>query len=302
MNYEEAEKGFVRAGEILAKALTKAPEFVHEGASVMEICERMDALVSIHGCQPAFPTNVSVNSVAAHDTASLADPPTTIPKRAVVKVDAGSHFNGYVTDSAITISFNEDAAPIVEASRTSLELALSKVRLGMPVGELGSVIEEKIRSYKVNPIVDLTGHTIERYNLHAGVNVPNVSNRIGYKLNPGVAIAIEPFATFGTGEIKDSDDGKIYRGLRKVRSPIRFDQRIMEYALDERKGLPFSDRWLRSIGPRDAVLSSIRRLVRFGGLYEYKVLLEKSGGLVAQFEHTLFMSTDGPLVVTAREV
>ncbi|MEM3671301.1 MAG: type II methionyl aminopeptidase [Thermoprotei archaeon] len=301
MSYEEAEKGFLRAGEVLAKALSRAEEIVYEGALIQDICTKMEDMLRVHGCEPAFPTNVSVNSVAAHDTASLSDPPTEIVRGAVVKLDAGAHYNGYVTDSAVTVSFNKSAQPIVDASRESLNLAISKVKPGMAVGELGAVIEGKIRSYGVNPIYDLTGHTIERYNLHAGVNVPNVSNKIGFKLVPGVAIAIEPFSTFGTGEICDAEVGKIYRGIRKIRSPIRFDQRILEYALGERKGLPFTDRWLASSGKKEEVVSSVRRLVRFGGLYEYKVLLEKSGGLVAQFEHTIFMSRDGPIVVTQRE-
>jgi methionyl aminopeptidase len=65
--------------------------------------------------------------------------------------------------------------------------------------------------------------------------------------------------------------------------------------------MPFTDRWLVSFASKEEVYNSIIRLVRAGGIYEYKVLLEKSGGLVAQFEHTIFMSNDGPVVTTKRE-
>jgi len=274
---------------------------VHEGMPVLELCERLENETRVHGCEPAFPVNVSINSVAAHYTSSLSDEPEVIEKGSVVKVDAGAHYMGYVTDSALTISFNPAAEPIVKASRDALNSAISHIKLGMPVGELGAVIENTIRSYGVKPIVDLTGHTIERFVLHAGVNVPNVANRTSYKLTQGVAIAIEPFATFGVGEIKEDSVGKIFRGIRKVRSPIKFDQRVLEYAVQERKGLPFTDRWLKNFAPKDDVVSSLKRLVRFGGIHEYKVLLERSDALVAQFEHTIFMSSDGPIVVTKRE-
>jgi methionyl aminopeptidase len=301
MSYEEKEKGFLLSGSVLSKALLKAEEIVHEGMPVLELCERLENETRVHGCEPAFPVNVSINSVAAHYTSSLSDEPEVIEKGSVVKVDAGAHYMGYVTDSALTISFNPAAEPIVKASRDALNSAISHIKLGMPVGELGAVIENTIRSYGVKPIVDLTGHTIERFVLHAGVNVPNVANRTSYKLTQGVAIAIEPFATFGVGEIKEDSVGKIFRGIRKVRSPIKFDQRVLEYAVQERKGLPFTDRWLKNFAPKDDVVSSLKRLVRFGGIHEYKVLLERSDALVAQFEHTIFMSSDGPIVVTKRE-
>lgn len=298
---DEAERGFIIAGSVTAKALTKAQEIVHEGMPLIELCERLEAELRAHGCEPAFPVNVSIDSVAAHYTPSSTDTGAVIPKRCVVKIDVGAHYEGYIADSAITVSFNPDAQRIVDASRESLREALSHIRRDMKLGELGGIIEAKIRSYGVNPIVDLTGHTIERYNLHAGVSVPNVANGLSYRFTPGVAVAIEPFTTFGVGKIKEDVVGKIFRGLRRVRTPTRLDEKILEYALNVRKGLPFTDRWLVNIASKEEVKNSLARLVRAGGIYEYKVLLEKSGGLVAQFEHTVLMTDDGPIVTTKRE-
>ncbi|MEM0321803.1 MAG: type II methionyl aminopeptidase, partial [Thermoprotei archaeon] len=242
-----------------------------------------------------------VDSVAAHYTPSSMDVDSVIPKRGVVKIDAGAHYMGYIADSAITVSFNPEADRILRASRESLLEALSHIRKDMKLGELGGIIEAKIRSYGVNPIVDLTGHTIRQYELHAGVSVPNVANGISFRFTSGVAIAIEPFTTYGVGKIKEDSVGKIFRGLRKVRTPTRLDEKILEYALTVRRGMPFTDRWLTSLASKEEVYNSIIRLVRAGGIYEYKVLLEKSGGLVAQFEHTIFMSNNGPVVTTKRE-
>ncbi|PSN84355.1 type II methionyl aminopeptidase [Candidatus Marsarchaeota G1 archaeon OSP_B] len=301
VDLSQIEKELLTAGRAASKALIKAQEIVHEGMPLLELVEKVEAEIKACGCEPSFPLNVSINHIAAHDTVSLLDPPQTIPKFAVVKIDAGAHHNGYISDTAITVSFNREAEKIVEASRKALENAISNLKVNMTVSQLSAHIESTIRSYSVNPIYDLTGHTIERYNLHAGVSIPNVSNRLGFKLSPGVVFAIEPFTTTGSGEIAEDTTGKIFRGIKRVRSPIRFDERVMDYALRERKGLPFSDRWLSNIGQAQEVASSIRRLVRFGALYEYKVLLERSKGLVAQFEHTIFMSHDGPIVTTLRE-
>jgi methionyl aminopeptidase len=296
----ESENGFRLAGAVTAKALTKAVELVHEGMPVMELCDKVEAELRSQGCEPAFPLNVSINSVAAHYTPSSNDVDVVIPKLGVVKIDAGAHYNGYIADSAVTVSFNPEADKLVEASRESLRAALTHIKRDMRLGDLGAVIESKIRSYGVNPIVDLTGHTIEQYELHAGVSVPNVANGVGYRFSAGVVVAIEPFTTFGVGKIKEDSVGKIFRGVRKVRTPTRLDEKILEYALN-RRGLPFTDRWLANLASREEVQNSISRLVRAGGIYEYKVLLEKSGALVAQFEHTVFMTSNGPVVTTKRE-
>ncbi|PSN96231.1 type II methionyl aminopeptidase [Candidatus Marsarchaeota G2 archaeon ECH_B_2] len=301
MSFEESENGFRIAGSVTAKALVKAQEMVHEGMPLSELCEKVEAELRVQGCEPAFPLNVSIDSVAAHYTPSSMDTDSVIPKSSVVKIDAGAHYKGYIADSAVTVSFNPDAERIVRASRESLLEALSHIRRDIRLGDLGGLIEAKIRSYGVNPIVDLTGHTIRRYELHAGVSVPNVANGVSFRFTPGVAVAIEPFTTYGVGKIKEDSVGKIFRGLRRVRTPTRLDERILEYALGTRKGMPFTDRWLVSFASKEEVYNSIIRLVRAGGIYEYKVLLEKSGGLVAQFEHTIFMSNDGPVVTTKRE-
>jgi methionyl aminopeptidase len=300
-DHEDSKRSSLTAGKVAADALSRAREMVHEDMPVRELCEKVEMLLFSQGCEPSFPVNVSVDSIAAHDTASLADNEIVIPKHAVVKIDVGAHHQGYISDTALTVSFNPEAERLVKAAEGALEHAISALRPDVQISQVSSMIERTIRSYSVNPVVDLTGHTIERYRLHAGVSIPNVSTRGGAKLSPGMVFAIEPFATFGIGEIDEDSVGKIYSGIKRVRSPIKFDERVMEYAIKQRKGMPFSDRWLANAGRSEDVLASIRRLVRFGSLYEYKVLKEKSGGLVSQFEHTVYMDTDGPIITTRRD-
>lgn len=298
---EDSKRSSLIAGKVAADALSRAREIVHEGMPVRELCEKIETLLFSQGCEPSFPVNVSIDSVAAHDTASLAGPEVLIPKRSVVKIDVGAHHQGYISDTALTVSFNPEVERLVKAAESALERAISTLKPDVQISEVSSAIERTIRSFSVNPVVDLTGHTIERYRLHAGVSIPNVTIRGGTRLSPGMVFAIEPFATFGTGEIDEDNIGKIFSGIKRVRSPIKFDERIMEYALKQRKGMPFSDRWLANTGRSEEVLASVKRLVRFGSLYEYKVLKEKSGGLVSQFEHTIYMDSDGPIVTTSRD-
>jgi methionyl aminopeptidase len=60
--------------------------------------------------------------------------------------------------------------------------------------------------------------------------------------------------------------------------------------------LPFSERWLEGrVRRADKVLNG---LVRAGSIYSYPILRESSGGMVAQSEHTLYISDKGCTVLT----
>ena len=56
---------------------------------------------------------------------------------------------------------------------------------------------------------------------------------------------------------------------------------------------------MKKIGGDERVL---RRLVLKGVLYSYPILVEEKGGIVAQWEHTVYVTDDGVDVLTGREV
>lgn len=92
----------------------------------------------------------------------------------LVKLDLGAEVNGYIADSAVTIMapgdnleelFDEDTLElnerIIGASAAGLDAAISTIRTGVEVGKVGAAIEEAINSYKLNPVSNLTGHSLE---------------------------------------------------------------------------------------------------------------------------------------------
>jgi len=78
---------------------------------------------------------------------------------------------------------------------------------------------------------------------------------------------------------------------RPVRLPAA--RRLLE-EVRERRGMPFSRRWLSDPHP-DIPLAS---LAREGILRRYPVLADTPGSLVSQAEHTLIVTGDGCLVTT----
>ncbi|MCK5631685.1 M24 family metallopeptidase, partial [Candidatus Bathyarchaeota archaeon] len=98
-------KKYEQAGKIAREVRMEMKGLVQEGTSVIQICEKAEELVRKKGGLPAFPCNVSINEIAAHYTSPPNDT-RVIPPKSVVKVDVGVHIDGYIADTAITLSFN----------------------------------------------------------------------------------------------------------------------------------------------------------------------------------------------------
>jgi len=292
LNGDVLEKYF-RAGDIVNKTLNKALNIVDEGVKVLKICEKLEDEIIRLGAKPAFPVNVSINSVAAHYTSPPEDI-TVIPKNSVVKVDVGAHINGYIVDAAITICLSPVYGDLVEASREALREASKALRSGLNIGRLGSIIEKKIKEYGMKPIKNLTGHLIDRYNLHAGKVIPNVSVRIKDSLKPGEVYAIEPFTTNGEGYVVEASYAFIFRLARfkRVKGPsevVNF-MKLIKTKFDR---LPFAERWLKFTYSPFIIERCIKELLKQRVLEAYPVLVERRGGIVAQFEDTFIVTKEG---------
>jgi methionyl aminopeptidase len=279
---------YIEAGKIAKRAIEAARKALGRDVGYTEVCDSAEDVIRGSGAGFAFPTNLSVNEVAAHDTAGYGDA-RVLREGDVVKIDVGAHINGHIADTAITVEIGgERHRKLIEASREALNQVLKVVRPGVRVAELGGIIEGVIKSRGFNPIVNLSGHVVEQYHLHTGTIVPNYDNSSDAVLGDGTVVAIEPFATTGVGRVVKGKESRIYR-LEKMK-PARFGRDVLGKVKDY-NGLPFASRWL---GKADMTL---KRLSRLGILENYNILREESGGLVSQAEHTVIV-LEKPVVTT----
>lgn len=292
-------KCYLKAGRAAARALEEVCRRVHEGAPIRELCELAEDAVRREGASPAFPCNISINSIAAHYTA-LADDECVVPRGAVVKVDVGAHVDGYIGDAAATVSLRPEAEPLLRAAQEALERALELMKPGVPLSRIGRAIEATIRSYGLRPVQNLTGHGLSRYVLHTGVAVPNVGQAAGV-VEDGGAYAVEPFATDGEGYVIDSDRSTIFSCLRAGKVRDREARSLLEEAWGRFRTLPFTERWLTDKWGLSELRRLVGLLVRRGALHAYPVLLERGGGIVSQFEHTVIVVNGEPVVTTLHE-
>ncbi len=274
----------VRAASIISrKVKDELKAMITPESRVIDIVEYAESRIRELGADIAFPLNVSFDADAAHDTASPDD--TRIIGNSLVKIDIGVHIDGWISDSAFSISFNPDYVDLIKASERALEEAVKIAKPGTKVSEIGQVIEETINRFGFKPVANLTGHGLGHYEFHADPQIFNIRNNSAYTLEENQLIAIEPFATDGRGYIKETGRSQIFSLAREI--PVRSieEREILGFAIS-RHGLPFS---IRDVGNSPKRRFALMNLVRKGALYSYPVLREVENGLVSQTEHTVLV-------------
>ncbi|MEM3061840.1 MAG: type II methionyl aminopeptidase, partial [Candidatus Bathyarchaeia archaeon] len=272
---------------------------VHEGMSVLELCEKIERTIIELGGKPAFPCNVGINEVTAHYTPPINDP-SRLPEGSIVKIDIGVHVEGYIADTAITVCFNKELLPLIKAVEESLDKAIKNLKPGIRNSDIGSIIQKTINDYGYKPIQNLTGHSIERYTLHAGKSIPNVSTLISSKIRVGEIYAIEPFATLssGAGRVNDLKEAHIFKYIKEKGAKSQASKQLINYIRENFKTLPFTRRWLKKEFFDGKFDECFDELLTSKCVMAYPVLVEANRMPVAQAEHTVIVTSDGCEVIT----
>lgn len=296
---EEALRKVKLSGNILRETREETKRFVREGMPIIEICRKVESLISEKGGKPAFPCNVSINEIAAHYTSPPGDR-KRIPERSTVKVDIGVHVDGYVTDTAVTVCFDPEFKSLVETAEQALETAIANIRPGVSTSRLGSLIEKTIRSRGFKPISNLTGHEVGRYLVHGGAKIPNVSTISFSKIKLNRTYAIEPFVTLANaaGKVENGEQVTIFRFLKRRSLKNPHAKQLLKYIERNFRTLPFAERWLQSVVPKECFREAFRELLSSKTLMGYPVFVEASRKPVAQAEHTVLTVEDGCVVLT----
>ena len=292
-------EAYRRGGQIISQLRKTVPTLVHEGGVVRELCDRVEAEIVALGGQPAFPCNVSVNEVAAHYTSPW-DDASVLPKDSVVKVDFGVHIDGYINDSAVSVSLGPLYRSMIEVAEEALRAGITRISAGVRFSDVGEQIERTIAQYGCRPIRNLTGHKVERYTIHAGRSVPNVSGPAPGRFEEGDVYAIEPFVTLkeAAGRVEDSDQMFIYRSVRERGVRSESAKKIVEHVRRTYRTLPFASRWLYSSLGKAVVEEGFPEAVKAKCIAGYPVLVEASGKIVTQAEHTIIVKENGCEILT----
>ncbi|MEF8878938.1 MAG: type II methionyl aminopeptidase [Candidatus Thermoplasmatota archaeon] len=290
----------MKAGRIAGEAREFGLDLIKPGVSYHEVAEKIEQKIFDNNASLAFPANIAVNEKAAHYTPSTNDE-HVFKKGDLVKIDVGAHVDGYIGDTAATVEVEANRYnSLIGASSTALENAIAMIKPELNLRDVGKKIEKTINKFGFKPIDNLTGHSMERYNLHSGVSIPNVTTSYGSEVEEDMVLAIEPFATDGKGHVNSGDGSNIYRVTESIRSKmVRRRKYKLLYKKIRKKfnALPFSSRdFTKHFSDENE--NMLKRLSFLGMLKHYPQLIEQEDGIVSQTEHTMIVTEDGCEVTT----
>ncbi len=293
---EQVKNNFIKAGKISAEALEYGKSLIKKGNSILETTELIEKKIFELGGKPAFPVQISCNEIAAHFCVEGDD--KTIFDEQVVSLDLGVHINGAIGDNAYTIDLSGKYNDLVKAAQEALKEVLKIINVGTELRQIGKVINDAISGYGYKPVRNLSGHGLDLYGIHTKPTIPNIDNGDKTVLKKGMAFAVEPFATTGSGVVQENGLPTVFmlKHKRNVRSQITREV-LKEIEIYER--LPFAKRWLtRKFGAKANF--ALRELAQLGMIHQFPPLVEINKGIVTQAEHSVLIDDEGEVIVLTK--
>ena len=293
---EKYKKNFIKAGALAHQVRIFGASLIKPGASYHDVIAKINQKITELGAQPAVPPQIALNNVAAH---FLAQPDADIVfKDQVVKLDVGISYQGAIGDCAKTIDLSGKWQHLIDAAESALREALLNIKVGMPFGEIGKIIEDTIMSYGFSPIRNLSGHGLGCYQIHAPPVIPNFYEKTRSAVKPGMTFAIEPFATNGKGMIREQGEATIFAFVQKRPMQSAISQVLLE-KMKGAHGLPFA---MHQFLGQDFSLAEVKKglheLQQAGVIIGYPPLVEEAGCMVAQAENSVLVDQDGKVHIT----
>jgi methionyl aminopeptidase len=295
-----------RAAEVHRQVRKYAQTIIKPGIRLIDMCEQIEnlnrKLVEENGLKAgiAFPTGCSINHVAAHYTPNAGDN-TVLQYGDVMKLDFGTHVNGYIIDCAFTVAFDPKFDNLLAAVKAATNTGIKAAGIDVRLCDVGAAIQEVMESYEVEidgkvypvrSIRNLNGHSIAPYVIHAGKSVPIVKGSGDTtRMEEGEFFAIETFGSTGKGHVHEDVDCSHYmRDPNAGHVPLRSQKASSLYGYIRRTfdTLAFCRRWLDRGGQTQYAMA-LKQLCDGGLVTPHPPLSDTKGCYVAQYEHTILL-------------
>ncbi|WP_066836080.1 type I methionyl aminopeptidase [Rufibacter ruber] len=208
--------GMKAISEVVALTLRQMREYAKPGITTKELDEYGFSILQQYKAKPApklmynFPgyTCISVNQEVAH---GIPSDQVMLREGDLVNIDVSAELNGFFADNGGSFVLGQDHRhlnPLVQASQAILRKAISQIKGGVRIAEVGRLIETEARKAGYKVIRNLMGHGVGRSLHEAPSEIPNYydpSNRMRFKKNS--VIAIETFISDKSTMAYEKGDG-----------------------------------------------------------------------------------------------
>jgi methionyl aminopeptidase len=194
----EATSARVKAG-VTTQELNDYAHHLHEEAGAIP--------APLHYGSPPFPKSIctSLNEVICHGIPNQ----TPLQEGDILNIDVTCILNGFYGDCSRMVSIgqlNPERQLVVDVSYECLMRAIAILKPGIPVSQIGDIIEDYAASKGCSVVNQFVGHGIG-LEFHEGPQVPHHRNQNHILLVPGMTFTIEPMINAGMREaVIDSKD------------------------------------------------------------------------------------------------
>ncbi|MEU3016869.1 MULTISPECIES: type I methionyl aminopeptidase [unclassified Nocardiopsis] len=209
------------AGRVVARALAAGRAAAAPGRTTADLDRAAAEVITEAGAEPLFlgyqpawaPTPfpgvacVSVNDEIVHGVPG----DRVLRDGDLVSLDCGARLRGWSADAAVSFVVGEaDPADLalITATEAALARGIAAARPGDRVGDIGHAIATEARAAGYGLTADHGGHGIGR-TMHEAPDIANDGRPgRGYRLTPGLVVAIEPMLVRGGSDgYAHGDDG-----------------------------------------------------------------------------------------------
>jgi len=203
-----------RSGKITSKVLTDLMKAARPGMTTAQLDAMAEKGIRELG---GIPTFKGYHGYTASICASVNDEVVHgIPGDRVLKdgdllsIDIGTTFEGYVSDSAVTVpigTISRNAQQLLDVTQECLMVGIAQMKRGNHIGDIGAAVQKHAESHGYGVVRELVGHGVGTA-MHEEPQVPNYGKPgTGALLRPGLVLAIEPMITEGDYQVEILKDG-----------------------------------------------------------------------------------------------
>ena len=211
------------AGRFVAGILTDLKAMTKVGTNMLEIDDfvrrRIESRKGAESCYVDYAPDFGTGPFAHYICTSVNDAVLhgvpydyALKDGDLLSLDLAISVDGWVADSAISFVVGEKKDPedlrLIRCTEEALAAAIDAAQSGNRLGDVSCAVGDVARSYGYPINLEFGGHGVGHI-MHGDPHVPNDGKaNHGYKLRPGLVIAIEPWFLKTTNEIyQDPKDG-----------------------------------------------------------------------------------------------
>lgn len=213
-----------KSGEILACVMNSLRKTVRPGVTTIELDRLAEELIRKEKALPAFkgykgfPAAIcaSVNEEIVHGIPG----DRKLKNGDIISIDIGVNYDGYFTDSAVTIPVGTVAAELeslIEVTKTALSEGIKQLKAENHLSDISFGIQSYVERNGFSIVRQFVGHGVG-FNLHEEPEIPNFGRpHQGPLLKMGMVFAIEPMVNMGSWDCEIAENG--WTAVTKDRLP-----------------------------------------------------------------------------------